>query len=51
MKLKIQKTNPGGTEETKKGFVDLVKRVQSKFVEVLRRYVEQGEEVGELGEG
>jgi len=48
---KIQKTNPEGTEETKKGFVDLVKRVQSKFVEVLRRYVEQGEEVGELGEG
>lgn len=47
---KIQKTNQEVEERPNKTFVDLVKEVQNKFVEILRRYVEQGEEVGELGE-
>ena len=48
---KIQKTSPNIDETPKKTYVELVKQIQNKFVEILRRYVEQGEEVGELGEG
>lgn len=47
---KIQKTSPNIDETPKKTYVELVKQIQKKFVEILRRYVEQGEEVGELGE-
>ena len=48
---KIQKTSPDVNQTPKKTYVELVKQIQNKFVEILRRYVEQGEEVGELGEG
>jgi hypothetical protein len=48
---KIQKTSPDVDQTPKKTYVELVKQIQNKFVEILRRYVEQGEEVGELGEG
>ena len=48
---KIQKTSPDIDQTPKKTYVELVKQIQNKFVEILRRYVEQGEKVGELGEG
>jgi hypothetical protein len=47
---KIQKTSPDVDQTPKKTYVDLVKQIQNKFVEILRRYTEQGEEVSELGE-
>ena len=47
---KIQKTNPEGSEAPKKRYVDLVKEIQSKFVEILKKYVDQNENVSELGE-
>jgi len=47
---KIQKTSSDIDETPKKTYVELVKQIQNKFVEILRRYVEQGEEDGELGE-
>jgi hypothetical protein len=48
---KIQKTNPEESEAPKKRYVDLVKEIQSKFVEILKKYVDQNENVSELGEG
>jgi hypothetical protein len=47
---KIQKSNPEGTQTSSKSYVDLVKKIQNKFVEVLKKYVDQNETVGDLNE-
>jgi hypothetical protein len=47
---KIQKSNPEGTQTSSKSYVDLVKKIQNKFVEILKKYVDQNETVGDLNE-
>lgn len=47
---KIQKTNPEGGETPKKSYVELVKQIQSKFVEILKKYVDQNESGGDISE-
>lgn len=47
---KIQRTTQEDNENSNNTYVDLVKRIQGKFVETLKKYVEQGDSIEELSE-